>query len=423
MELPMTMSLQTASFEEFITVIAAALGCGLLIGLERERSKLKHEYKIFAGFRSFAISALLGAICFLFGIEIGIVGALLIGAISIVSLKNQPNDPGVTTELAFIMTYFIGALCIWNISLAAGLAVIITTILIAKQSMHGIASQWITESELRDGIFLLALLLIALPLVPNKPFWGPVLNPHVILKLLTLILFVQALAHIAKRLLSSKNALLLSSLASGFVSSTATIASLGLEVRSGKANATTNAGAALMSCVSTLIQTLIIVIGISFAWFKLIIFPTLIALVVLAVWAFILLRKAEPSTASPELDSRMFSLKEAIIIAGTLTLIQAGVYGLSLSLGDAGLIAGTLLASLFEIHAAIAAVIVQGEPDSAHMTPLLIAFLGGFAVHALAKSVNSAISGGLRYALAFVPAQLIHMAIFITLLWLNIHWF
>lgn len=423
MELPMIMSLQTASFEEFITVIAAALGCGLLIGLERERSKLKHEYKTFAGFRSFAISALLGAICFLFGIEIGIVGALLIGAISIVSLKNQPNDPGVTTELAFIMTYFIGALCIWNISLAAGLAVIMTTILIAKQSMHGIASQWITESELRDGIFLLALLLIALPLVPNKPFWGPVLNPHVILKLLTLILFVQALAHIAKRLLSSKNALLLSSLASGFVSSTATIASLGLEVRSGKANATTNAGAALMSCVSTLIQTLIIVIGISFAWFKLIIFPTLIALVVLAVWAFILLRKAAPSTTSPELDSRMFSLKEAIIIAGTLTLIQAGVYGLSISLGDAGLIAGTLLASLFEIHAAIAAVIVQGEPDSAHMTPLLIAFLGGFAVHALAKSVNSAISGGLRYALAFVPAQLIHIAIFITLLWLNIHWF
>lgn len=423
MELPMTMSLQTVSFEEFITVIAAALGCGLLIGLERERSKLKHEYKTFAGFRSFAISALLGAVCFLFGIEIGIVGALLIGAISIVSLKNQPNDPGVTTELAFIMTYFIGALCIWNISLAAGLAVIMTTILIAKQSMHGIASQWITESELRDGIFLLALLLIALPLVPNKPFWGPVLNPHVILKLLTLILFVQALAHIAKRLLSSKNALLLSSLASGFVSSTATIASLGLEVRSGKANATTNAGAALMSCVSTLIQTLIIVIGISFAWFKLIIFPTLIALLVLAVWAFILLRKSEPSTASPELDSRMFILKEAIIIAGTLTLIQAGVYGLSISLGDAGLIAGTLLASLFEIHAAIAAVIVQGEPDSAHMTPLLIAFIGGFAVHALAKSVNSAISGGLRYALAFVPAQLIHMAIFITLLWLNIHWF
>ncbi len=270
--------------------------------------------------------------------------------------------------------------------------------------------------------FLLALLLIALPLVPNKPFWGPVLNPHVILKLLTLILFVQALAHIAKRLLSSKNALLLSSLASGFVSSTATIASLGLEVRSGRANAKTNAGAALMSCVSTLVQTLIIVVGISLAWFKFIIFPTLIALAFLAVWAFIILRKAEPSTTTPELDSRMFSLKEAIIIAGTLTLIQAGVYGLSLYLGDAGLIAGTLLASLFEIHAAIAAVIVQGEPNNAH-TSLLIAFMSGFAVHAIAKSINSAISGGMRYALAFIPAQILHMTIFISLLWMNLHWF
>ncbi|MFI7914286.1 DUF4010 domain-containing protein, partial [Acinetobacter baumannii] len=109
----------------------------------------------------------------------------------------------------------------------------------------------------------------------------------------------------------------------------ATIASLGLEVRSGRANAKTNAGAALMSCVSTLVQTLIIVVGISLAWFKLIIFPTLIALAFLAVWAFILLRKAELSTTSSELDTRMFSLKEAIIIAGTLTLIQAGVYGLS----------------------------------------------------------------------------------------------
>ena len=38
------------------------------------------------GFPFFAISALLGV----FGIEIGIVGALLIGAISIVSLKINP---------------------------------------------------------------------------------------------------------------------------------------------------------------------------------------------------------------------------------------------------------------------------------------------------------------------------------------------
>ncbi|EMU9603893.1 Mg2+ transporter-C, MgtC family protein, partial [Acinetobacter baumannii] len=52
-----------------------------------------------------------------------------------------------------------------------------------------------------------------------------------------------------------------------------------------------------------------------------------------------------------------------------------------------------------------------------------IAFMGGFAVHAIAKSINSAISGGLHYALAFIPAQILHMTIFISLLWMNIHWF
>ena len=58
--------------------------------------------------------------------------------------------------------------------------------------------------------------------------WGTVLNPYVILKLLIMILGVQS-AHIAKRLLPNNKALMLSSLASGFVSSTATIASLGME--------------------------------------------------------------------------------------------------------------------------------------------------------------------------------------------------
>ncbi len=59
----------------------------------------------------------------------------------------------------------------------------------------------------------------------------------------------------------------------------------------------------------------------------------------------------------------MFSLKEAAIIVVTLTAIQAMVYGLEQTLGDAGLIIGTLLASLFEVHAAIATVVMQGPPS------------------------------------------------------------
>lgn len=412
MNLIPTMSFDFNSYHDLFTIIAAALGCGLLIGLERERSKQRENQRSFAGLRSFAICSIFGAVCFLFGPYFGIVGALITGAVVAYSIKNQTDDPGITTEIAFILTYFIGGMCLWNIPFAAGLSVILTILLMTKHSMHGIAGKWITESEFRDGIFLLALLLIALPLTPNKPLWGSVLNPYVILKLLTLILAVQAMAHIAKRLLSTKNALLLSSLASGFVSSTATVASLGLEVRNGRADAKANAGAALMSCVATLLQLMIIVIGVSISWFKVIVLPSLLAITVLVIFALWLMRNTQPIEANKSTDSRMFSLKEAAIIAGSLTLIQAGVYGLNLLLGDAGLIAGTLLASLFEIHGALATIVIQGEPSNAVLS---LAFLLGLAAHAVAKSINALISGGGRYALVFAPIQILHMLIFIVI--------
>ncbi|MCG2609243.1 DUF4010 domain-containing protein [Acinetobacter sp. SM34] len=410
----MNLSLQTTSFQELLMIMAAALGCGLLIGLERERSKQRENQHSFAGVRSFTICALLGALCFAFGHIFGVMGALIVGGIGIFSLKNQLQDPGVTTELAFVMTYFIGALCIWNITLAASLSVVLTVILMMKHSIHGFAGKWITGAEFRDGLFLLALILIGLPLTPNTPLWGSVLNPHIILKLLTIILVVQALAHIAKRLLSSKKALMLSSIASGFVSSTATIAHLGVQVRNGEVDARSNAGAALMSCISTLVLLFIVVGGVSLTWLKLLILPSLIAIAILALCAYWLLHKAEPVEETEPEDSPMFSLKEAVIIAVTLTLIQAGVYGLELLLGDAGLIAGTLLASLFEIHAAAAAVVVQGEPTN---TSLLYAMMLGLAAHAVSKSINAAISGGLKFALYFAPVQILHMLVLIAVLW------
>ncbi|CAB1214032.1 MgtC/SapB family protein [Acinetobacter bouvetii] len=410
----LNLSLQSTSFQALLMIMAAALGCGLLIGLERERSKQRENQHSFAGVRSFVICALLGALCFTFGNLFGLMGAIIVGGISIFSLKNQFQDPGVTTELAFVMTYFIGGLCIWNITLAASLSVVLTVILMMKHSMHGFAGKWITESEFKDGLFLLALILIGLPLTPNTPLWGAVLNPHIILKLLTLILVVQALAHIAKRLLSTKRALILSSVASGFVSSTATIAHLGIQVRNGEANAESNAGAALMSCISTLVLLLIIVAGLSLAWFKVLILPSLLAIGILILCGLWLLRHAQPVEKIESSDSRMFSLKEAAIIAGTLTAIQAGVYGLGLLLGDAGLIAGTFLASLFEIHAAMTAVVVQGEPAN---TSLLYAIIIGLAAHAVSKSINAALTGGLNFALYFAPIQILHMLALIGVLW------
>ncbi len=60
----MNYSIQNTSFSQLMMIFAVSLGCGLLIGLERERSKSRHKTKTFAGFRTFAITSLLGTLCF-----------------------------------------------------------------------------------------------------------------------------------------------------------------------------------------------------------------------------------------------------------------------------------------------------------------------------------------------------------------------
>ncbi|WP_415877837.1 MgtC/SapB family protein [Acinetobacter sp. NEB149] len=386
------MLLQSLSFQELLTIMLSALGCGLLIGLERERHKNNNHEQSFAGLRSFTITALLGASCFLLHLYIGVIGTVAVSLFCVYSLFQQKQDIGSTTELAFLMTYIIGAICVWNIPLAAGMAVLLTIILMGKQTLHQFAGKTIQSYELRDGLLLLALILIALPVMPNKPLWGAVLNPYIILKLLILILIVQSMAHVAKRILSNDKALILSALASGFVSSTATIASLGMQVRSGRASAKLNAGAGLISCIATLLQLLLIVLGVSVEWFKFLLIPSLVGIGILCIAAgFLIYRTPQADNSTTineiqEIDSRMFSIKEAVIIAVSLTLIQAGIYGANLLLGDSGLILGTFLASLFEVHAAVAGVVIQGNP---HNLTLIYAVMIGLAAHAVSKSINS----------------------------------
>lgn len=390
----------------------SALGCGLLIGLERERHKNNNNEQSFAGLRSFTITALLGASCFLLHLYIGVIGAVAVSLFCVYSLFQQKQDIGSTTELAFLMTYIIGAVCVWNIPLAAGMAVLLTIILMGKQTLHQFAGKTIQSYELRDGLLLLALILIALPVMPNKPLWGAVLNPYIILKLLILILIVQSMAHVAKRILSNDKALILSALASGFVSSTATVASLGMQVRSGQASAKLNAGAGLISCIATLLQLLLIVLGVSVEWFKFLLIPSLVGIGILCIAAGFLIYRTPQADNSmsineiQEIDSRMFSIKEAVIIAVSLTLIQAGIYGANLLLGDSGLILGTFLASLFEVHAAVAGVVIQGNP---HNLTLIYAVMIGLAAHAVSKSINSFVTGGWKFFLYFAPSQILHM--------------
>jgi len=403
-----------------VAVLAAALGCGLLVGIERERRKGQGPARSFAGLRTFALTAVLGAGAALSGVQaLVVIGALGIAALAtLAAWRDRSDDPGVTTEVALLLTYLIGVLCASQMTLAAGLAVGLTALLAARQRLHRFASEWLREGEVRDGIVLAAVALMALPLLPDRPLWGDSLNPHLMVRLLVVLLGVQSLAHLSRRLLEARQAIALSSVASGFVSSTATIATFGLAAREGHLPVRLLAGGGLLSCVATLLQLLLVAAAVRPAWLESLWLPCLAGAVLALAWGVWLVRGGGPMgpetpLASPRIEAlghpaaeRMFNLKGAAAVAVLLVAVQTLVTGMQAWLGQGGLLAGVLLASLADLHAAAAAVFLSSLPDTAPgwAGALPLALLA----HAASKTVTAGLTGGWRYLCWLAPGLWVH---------------
>lgn len=397
--------------------LAVALGCGLLIGIERERRKGEGPQRAPAGVRSFALAALAGATAMLLGSWLLVaVGAAFVATLAVVShARDKSDDPGVTTEIALFLIYLIGVLSALQPALAAGMAVVVAALLAAREWMHRFANEWLQPGEIRDGIVLAALALIALPLMPNRPLWGEVLNLRVLGQLFVLLLFIQALAHLAQRLLQARHAAALSALVSGFASSTALIAMLGAQVREGRIKPGAAAGAGLLSCVATTLQLLVVAAAVRPMWLASLWPPVLVGSVVVGVFGWLQLRAAPLPTAPTA--QRLFSLRSAAMVATMLTGIQAVVYAVTLWLGDTGFMLATLLASLMDLHAAAAAVMSHGAADAALPALHRSALMAAVAVHGLNKAVVAAISGGRAFALALLPGLVAQAGLFAGVLW------
>lgn len=100
------------TFEELLP-ITSAVGIGLMVGLERERKKGDGEERGAIGLRTCAVTALAGYVAMVIGgivllsVLLAVTG-LLLGASY---LRSRDRDPGLTSEMAFLLTACLGALC------------------------------------------------------------------------------------------------------------------------------------------------------------------------------------------------------------------------------------------------------------------------------------------------------------------------
>jgi uncharacterized membrane protein (DUF4010 family) len=120
-----------------------------------------------------------------------------------------------------------------DMPLAAALGVVVAGIFSLKESIHLFVKGVLTEKELRDSLLFAIAALVIWPQLPDR-YMGPfdALNPSALGLLIVLVLAIGAGGYVATRALGVRYGLPLMGFASGFVSSSATIASLGGEAAS-----------------------------------------------------------------------------------------------------------------------------------------------------------------------------------------------
>jgi len=403
-----------AIFRPLFLNFAVALGIGLLIGVERERRKGQGRTRAPAGIRTFAIASLAGAVGLTAGGEL--LFAIVIGGVialtAIAYWRARDGDPGLTTEVALILTTVLGGLAMQQPALAAGLGVTITILLAARTRLHRFVRRVLTADELEDALIFLGATLVVLPILPDRPM-GPfdALNPRSIWILVILIMAIGAAGYLAVRLLGSRAGLAIAGLASGFVSSTATIGAMGARAAANPRVRAAAVTGAVLSTVATVIYTAAVLAATSLATLKILSVPLILAGIAAIAYGALSMMWVIGQTAEGEVErGRAFSLKTAVVFALTVSVILVASAALQHWYGARGVLAAAALAGF--VDAQSAAISVASLVASGRLTTndALLPIVAGLTTNTVSKMVIAAVAGGRAYALRVIPGLLLVIA-------------
>ncbi|MDE1917178.1 MAG: MgtC/SapB family protein [Sphingomonadales bacterium] len=386
-----------------------ALGIGLLIGAERERRKA--ERPAAAGLRSFTIAALLGAGAAMMP-QPWMTGLAMasITALALISSwrRNGSPDPGITTEIALVATGFLGAMSVTAPQLAGALAVLITIVLAARGPLHRFVDETVSAGEVADVLLLAGATLVVLPLLPDRPM-GPfgALNPHAIWLVVVMILAINTAGQLATRMLGARLGVPLLGMASGFVSSSATIGAMGTWVRANPGSLAAGTAAAVLSTVANYVQMAVVIGVTDQRAFAATIAPVLAAaLTALAVGAWFTAQAWRDTPAEPPKFSRSFNLVMALVFAAMLAVMLVASSALRLWFGETGLVTAAAISGVLDVHAAVISVAAQVADGTITPHQSVIPILTACSTSTLAKMLFSAAAGTRPFALRVMPAQM-----------------
>lgn len=384
-----------------------ALGIGLLIGVERERRKGQGPARAPAGIRTFSVVALAGAISVTVGgalvLAVTVAGVAALAAAAY--FRSRDKDPGLTTEIALVLTALLGGLSMQQPALAAGIAVALAALLAARTPLHHFVRSVLTEAEVRDALIFAAATLVVLPLLPNRAM-GPydALNPHAIWIVVILVMAISAAGYILIRLLGARFGLPIAGLAAGFISSTATIGAMGSRVEKNPGIITAAVAGAALSTVATIVLMSLVLAATSIAALRALAIPLICAGVAATAYGigFTIRTLREREMPDPQ-PGQAFSLPVALIFALTLAAMLMASAALRDWFGETGVIVGAAAAGFVDTHSAaiaVASLVASGKMSAADA---VFPVLAALTTNTVSKIVFAWSSGSRSFALRLIP--------------------
>jgi uncharacterized membrane protein (DUF4010 family) len=403
--------------------LGVALGIGLLIGAERERSKNNglngtaqntngQGDNTLAGIRTFTIASILGAITSWMNFWLLFATVICVAIFAAVAFYVRRDERlGLTTEVSLLFTIVLGALSMTAPILAAALAVSAAILLSAKEPIHGFVLGVLTREELNDFLILAGATLIILPLMPNAPM-GPfnAINPHNLWLVVILVMAIGAFGHLALRIIGGRIGLPFVGMVSGFISSIATISAMGHRARETPALLGSAVAGGVLSSFSTILQITLILFAVSQPTLKALAIPLIFGGVAILLYGGALTLNAmhRPVTDAGKV-SQSFGIKTAFSMAGIIGVVLIFSAGLNQWFGQAGLVIGSALVGLIDAHAPTVSVASFVANHQLAAVDAALPILAAFSFNAIAKVIAAIVSGGKVFAWQLVPSLVIQV--------------
>ncbi len=226
---------------------ALTLALSLLIGFEREELRDGSDPGFFGGVRTFPLIGLTGHLLWLAFPGSAVpyaVGLLALGGLLVVSHHASigARRTGITTEMAALLTYAIGAAAAarqYWVAVAAGVVAVL--LLQEKRRLEWLATH-VPRREVGTLVRFLLLTGVILPVVPNRPFGRFEINPFTIWLVVVAVSGLSYLSYLLRLWIGGRRTALMTGVLGGAYSSTATTVVLARASRTGALGARAAAG-------------------------------------------------------------------------------------------------------------------------------------------------------------------------------------